>query len=421
MQTLAVKQNGYRTKSILQPVQDETTTKRVFLSPPHMSGLELEMVRDAFQSNWIAPLGPDVDAFEQEVAQLIGVKYAVALSSGTAAIHLALRLLDVSHGDTVICPTLTFAATANPIIYEGGIPIFIDCDRKTWNIDPNLLYEELKSAARRNKLPRAVITVDLYGQSADYDDICAICAEYDIPVIEDAAEALGATYKGKMVGGFGKFGIFSFNGNKIITTSGGGMLVSKEGGLIERAVFLASQARDPLPYYQHSTIGYNYRLSNILAAVGRAQLRVLPERVAARQRNFKNYVAALSDLPGIDFIPLAEYGISNCWLTCITIDPQLFGSTPEELQMAMEAVNIEPRRTWKPLHLQPVFSSYRVRGGQVSKDIFERGLCLPSGSNLSEEDFDRVVNFLRDWFYSKNGVKRARGSIAINSNGKCSD
>jgi pyridoxal phosphate-dependent aminotransferase EpsN len=368
---------------------------RIYLSPPHLGEGELKLVREAFASNWIAPLGPQIDAFEQEFAELIGVKSAVALSSGTAALHLALHITGVKPGDEVLCSTLTFSASANPIVYEGGSPVFIDSNRVTWNMDPELLEEELKACARRGKLPRAVIVVDLYGQSADYRPILEACSAYGVPVIEDAAEALGAVYQGKLVGRFGKLGVFSFNGNKIITTSGGGMLVSEDGALIEQARFLATQARDPAPHYQHSTIGYNYRMSNVLAAIGRGQLKVLPDRVAARRRNYAYYQASLGDLPGLELMPRASYGHPNCWLTCITVDPKAFGATREEIRKALEAENIEARPVWKPLHLQPVFAECRVRGGAVAEELFERGLCLPSGSSLTQAELDRVIGVVR--------------------------
>jgi pyridoxal phosphate-dependent aminotransferase EpsN len=363
---------------------------RVYLSPPHMGEAELELVKEAFASNWIAPLGPHVDAFEKEFAEYLGVPHAAALSSGTAAIHLALRLLGLRPGDEVLCSTLTFVASANPIVYEGGTPVFIDSEPASWNMDPALLGEELDACAARGRLPRAVIVVDLYGQSADYDPILNACARYGVPVIQDSAEALGATYKGRKAGTQGRCGIFSFNGNKIITTSGGGMLVSEDGALVERARFLATQARDPAPHYQHSTVGFNYRLSNVLAGIGRGQLRVLAERIAARRRNFERYKAVLDQVSGIEFMPMAAYGEANYWLTCITIDPEKFGATREEVRVALASRNVEARPVWKPLHLQPVFAHCRVRGGPVAEAVFERGLCLPSGSSLTDADFDRV-------------------------------
>jgi len=369
---------------------------RVYLSSPHMSGEELELVKDAFASNWIAPLGPHVNAFETELADYVGVPHAAALSSGTAAIHLALRLLQVQPGDAVLCSSLTFSASANPIVYEGAVPVFIDSELETWNMDPALLREELRECADRGKLPKAVISVDLYGQCADYDPILEACAQYNVPLIEDAAEALGASYKGKNAGAFGKFGVFSFNGNKIITTSGGGMLVSDDAELIQRARFLATQARDPAPHFQHSQIGYNYRLSNVLAAIGRGQLQVLPDRIAARRRNFTRYYELLSPLPGINFMPISQNGEPNYWLTCITVDHEAFGATREDLRLALERENIESRPVWKPMHMQPVFAGCCMRGGAIAESIFERGLCLPSGSNLSEEDLQRVISIVHN-------------------------
>lgn len=366
------------------------TEPRIYLSPPHMSEAELELVKGAFASNWIAPLGPDVDAFERELAAYLGIENAAALSSGTAAIHLALRLLGLRPGDEVICPTLTFVATANPIVYEGGTPVFIDSEEAIWNMDPILLCEELDECAANGRLPRAVIVVDLYGQSANYEPILDACARYDVPIIQDSAEALGATYKGRKVGTQGRCGIFSFNGNKIITTSGGGMLVSDNLELIEHARFLATQARDPAPHYQHSTIGFNYRMSNVLAAIGRGQLRVVSERIAARRRNFERYKAVLGAAPGIAFIPPASYGEPNYWLTCITIDPKKFGATREDIRLALASHSIEARPVWKPLHLQPVFEHCRVRGGSVAETLFASGLCLPSGSSLTDREHDRV-------------------------------
>lgn len=377
-------------------VEIKKSEPRIYLSQPHMGETELELVKDAFASNWIAPLGPHVDAFEQEIATYIGVGHAAALSSGTAAIHLALRLLGLRPGEGVICPTLTFAASANPIVYEGGTPVFIDAEETSWNMDPTLLREELNECAANGRLPRAVIVVDLYGQSANYEPILDACARYNVPIIQDSAEALGATYKGRKVGTQGCCGIFSFNGNKIITTSGGGMLVSDSADLIERARFLAMQARDPAPHYQHSTIGFNYRMSNVLAAIGRGQLRVLDERIAARRRNFERYRAALGAAPGIVFMPLAFYGVPNYWLTGVTIDPKKFGATPEEVRLALADHNIEARPVWKPLHLQPVFAHCRVRGGSVAETLFSRGLCLPSGSSLTEAELDRVCTIVLD-------------------------
>ena len=371
-------------------------SKRIYLSSPHMSGREQELVLDAFASNWIAPLGPHVDGFEREVADYVGVSHAAALSSGTAAIHLALRLLEVAPGDEVICSSFTFSASANPIMYEGAQPVFIDSETKTWNMDANLLRAELADCAKRGKLPKAVVVVDLYGQCADYDAIEAVCAEYEVPIVEDAAEALGASYKNRMAGSFGKFGVFSFNGNKIITTSGGGMLVSDDAEMIQKCRFLATQARDAAPHFQHSHVGYNYRMSNMLAAIGRGQLEVLPQRIAARKHNFESYKQELSSLPGVEFMPISDEGKANYWLTCITIDPQLFGANREDIRLALERHNIESRPLWKPMHLQPVFADCRMRDGNVSGPLFENGLCLPSGSNLDVADVERVISIIRD-------------------------
>jgi pyridoxal phosphate-dependent aminotransferase EpsN len=356
-----------------------------------MGGEERKLLAEAFDSNWIAPLGPHVDAFERELASRTGVGYAAALSSGTAALHLALRILGVGPGDEVIAPTLTFSATVNPILYEGARPVFIDSSRESWTLDPALLEAELEAAARRGKLPRAVIAVDLYGQCADYDPIVAACARYGVPIVEDAAEALGATYAGRPAGSLGAMGVFSFNGNKIITTSGGGMLLSDRKELVERARFLATQARDPAPWYQHSELGFNYRLSNLLAAVGRGQLRVLDQRIARRRAVNALYRRLLGGLPGLTFMPEAEYGVSNGWLTAITLDRAAFGADPEAVRLRLERRDIESRPVWKPMHLQPVFSGFRARGGAVAADLFARGLCLPSGSSMSDEDVARVA------------------------------
>ena len=367
---------------------------RIYLSPPHVFGDERALVADAIDSNWIAPLGPHVDAFETEVCAAVDVPHAVSLSSGTAGLHLAMRLLDVQPGDEVICPSLTFSASANPITYERTTPVFVDCDAM-WTLDAGLLEDALKAANERGRRMKAVIAVDLYGQCADYETIRAICDRFGVPLVEDAAEALGASHRGRPAGGFGRLGVFSFNGNKIITTSGGGMLVSHDKTLTDRARFLATQARDAAPHYEHSVVGFNYRLSNILAAVGRAQLRTLRERVHMRRAIFDRYVSALADLPGIAFMPEAPYGFSNRWLTCITIDAARFGRTREEVRIALEAENIESRPIWKPMHRQPVFSGCRMYGGQVSERLFERGLCLPSGSSLTAADQARVISIVR--------------------------
>jgi dTDP-4-amino-4,6-dideoxygalactose transaminase len=371
-------------------------TKRIYLSPPHMGTAERELLLDAFDSNWIAPLGPHVDAFEREFCDTVGVPHAAALSSGTAAIHLALLMLGVGPGDEVLVSSFTFAATANAVTYLAAIPVFIDSDRETWNMDPGLLEEELAGCARRGTLPKAVIAVDLYGQCADYDPILAVCGRYGVPLVEDAAEALGATYKGKPAGSFGAAAAFSFNGNKIITTSGGGMLVSTEAGLVERARNLSQQARDPAPHFQHSKIGYNYRMSNLLAAVGRGQLKILQDRVSRKREIFRYYKGTLGGLPGLTFMPEAGYGCSNRWLTCTLVDPARFDATREDIRLALERENIESRPLWKPMHLQPVFKDCRIRGGAVSEELFERGLCLPSGTALRDEDLERIAGIVRN-------------------------
>ena len=363
---------------------------RVYLSPPHVFGEERALVDEAFSSNWIAPLGPHVDAFEKEFSCTVAVPHAVALSSGTAGLHLAMRLLDVNSGDEVICSSLTFSASANPIVYERATPVFVDCDG-TWTMDPNLLEDALESAQRRGARTRCVVVVDLYGQCADYDAISGICDRFGVPLVEDAAEALGATYRGRPSGGFGRLGVFSFNGNKIVTTSGGGMLVSADKTLVDRARFLATQARDPAAHYEHTTVGFNYRLSNVLAAIGRGQLRSLPQRVAIRRRIFETYVEGLGSLPGTAFMPEAAYGTGSRWLTCLTIDPAAFGATREHVRLALESENIESRPIWKPMHMPPVFAGCRVHGGGVSERLFELGLCLPSGSSLSDEDQGRII------------------------------
>jgi pyridoxal phosphate-dependent aminotransferase EpsN len=304
---------------------------------------------------------------------------------------IALRVLKLRRGDEVLCSTFTFAATANAIMYEGGRPVFIDSDRKTWNMDPRLLRAELERLARRRRLPRAVIAVDLYGQCADMGPIAAACRRYGVPLIEDAAEALGATYKGKSAGSFGWANVFSFNGNKIITTGGGGMLATSDEALARQARFLATQARDPAPHYQHSQVGFNYRLSSVLASIGLGQLSVLDQRVAARRRNFAYYKKALGVIPGLSFMPEAAYGRSTRWLTCMLVDPQAFGASRKDIRLALEAQNIEARPLWKPMHLQPVFKASRAVGRSVSEELFENGLCLPSGSSLTRRDLQRVV------------------------------
>jgi dTDP-4-amino-4,6-dideoxygalactose transaminase len=368
---------------------------RVYLSPPEVGPEERRMLLDAFDSNWIAPLGPDVDAFEAEFAARIGVGHAVALSSGTAALHLALLLVGVTSGDEVLVPSFTFVATANAVVYLGATPVFVDCSPDTWTMDPDLVAEDLDRRAASGRLPAAVVTVDLYGQACDYDRLQAACDRHGVPLVEDAAEALGGTYRGRAAGAFGRMGVFSFNGNKIITTSGGGMLVTESAAEAERARYLATQAREPFPHYEHTTIGYNYRLSNLLAALGRAQLAGLDSRITRRRAINGRYREALTDLPGVGFMPVADYGEPNYWLTCVTVDPDRFGVDRETIRLALERHDIEARPTWKPLHLQPVFAGNDKVGGSVCAGIFDRGLCLPSGSALSGADQARVVDVFR--------------------------
>jgi dTDP-4-amino-4,6-dideoxygalactose transaminase len=365
---------------------------RIYLSPPDMSDRERASLMAAFDSNWIAPLGPEVDAFERELAARTGVSSAAALSSGTAALHLALVLLDVGPGDEVWTSTLTFAATANAIRYVSATPVFIDSEPASWNMDPSLLREALQDAAVRGSLPKAVIAVDLYGQCADYDAILAACLEHGVPVIEDAAEALGATYRDRPAGSFGAIGALSFNGNKIITTSGGGALVSDDAALVARARHLASQAKQATTHYEHEEVGYNYRLSNLLAALGRAQLARLDGFVERRREINRRYRAALQGVDGIAFLPEAPGGRSTCWLTCVLLDEKRLGAGPNAIREHLETRNVEARPVWKPMHLQPAYRGCRVIGGAIAEDLFHRGLCLPSGSALSEEAQERVLD-----------------------------
>jgi dTDP-4-amino-4,6-dideoxygalactose transaminase len=370
--------------------------QRIYLSSPHIGDQEQAFVAEAFATNWVSPVGPHLDAFEREFCSVVGAGHAVALSSGTAALHLALRLAGVGHGDEVIVSTFTFAASVNPILYEGATPVFIDSERRSWNMDPALLEDELRRRAARNKLPKAVVVVHLYGQSADINAIAAACGRYGVTLLEDAAEALGSSYHGRAPGTFGKAGIYSFNGNKIITTSGGGMLVTDDEQLAAHARKLATQARESAPHYEHVELGYNYRLSNVLAGIGRGQLRVLESRVAARRQNFEYYVANLGGLDGVNFMPEALWGRHTRWLTTLTIDPARFGVDREVVRHALEAQNIEARPVWKPMHCQPVFRQYESIGGGVAEELFEKGLCLPSGSNLTRDDLARVVTIVGD-------------------------
>ncbi len=371
---------------------DFMNLKKIWLSSPHMSGEELKYIQEAFDTNWIAPLGPHVDAFENEVANFVGVKHAAALMSGTAAIHLALVMLGVGSGDEVICQSFTFSASANPIIYQHATPVFVDSETDTWNMDPNLLEEAIKDRILKGRKPKAVILVHLYGQPAKLDEIVQICNRYEIPLIEDAAEALGSEYKAKKAGSFGKFGILSFNGNKIITTSGGGMLISNDEDIIQKARFLSTQARDDAPHYEHTHIGYNYRMSNVLAAIGRGQMSVLQKRIEQRRSVFEHYKTVLSDLPGIHFQPEYKGTLSNRWLTALTIDPKLSKVDREKVRLELAKKNIESRPLWKPMHLQPVFKGVPAYINGTSELLFKNGLCLPSGSNLVRKEIELIID-----------------------------
>ncbi|NQU80851.1 MAG: DegT/DnrJ/EryC1/StrS family aminotransferase [Bacteroidetes bacterium] len=368
--------------------------KRIYLSSPHMSdeGYELQYVKEAFGTNWIAPLGPNVDNFEKEFAEKVGVKHAAALSSGTAAIHLALKAVGVEEGDFVFCQSLTFSATVNPVIYQHAIPVFIDSDLETWNMCPKALAQAFEKYKNMGKLPKAVIVVHLYGLAADIDKIVEICNAYDVPLIEDAAESLGTTYKGKHTGTLGDYGIFSFNGNKIITTSGGGMLVSKDEERITKARFWAMQARDPARHYQHSELGFNYRMSNVVAGIGRGQLKVLDKRVQKKREIFDFYRNELGSLEGVEMMPINDWNEPNCWLSCMTLNGKV---KPLDIMEALEKENIESRPIWKPMHMQPFFEKYDFIGEGVSEEVFENGVCLPSDTKLTEEVLQLVVKKIK--------------------------
>ncbi len=368
---------------------------RIYLSPPDVREAERRLLIEALDSNWVAPVGPDLTAFEEEAARVAGRAHGVALSSGTAALHLALLELGVGPGDDVVVSSFTFAASANAICYVGAQPVFVDSDGSTWNLSPDLLAEELETREREGRaLPAAVIAVDLYGQCADYDRLVPLCAERGIALIEDAAEAIGATSAGRPAGSFGEVGVLSFNGNKIITSGGGGMLVCDRPELADRARYLATQARQDAPHYEHTEVGYNYRLSNLLAAVGRGQLSTLGERIARRREIRDRYRAALADRPGIAFAPTDDEG--NAWLTCITVDPEQAGVDREGVRLDLEEKDIESRPLWKPMHLQPVFRHCPARVDGTSEQLFATGLCLPSGSGMSPDDQDRVIAALLD-------------------------
>ncbi len=372
---------------------------KIWLSSPHMGTMEQLFVKEAFDTNWIAPLGPHVNEFEADLQSFTGADHAAALSSGTAALHLALILLGVASGDEVICQSFTFSASANPIVYQGATPVFVDSEKDTWNMNPEYLEAAIADRMARGKKPKAIIAVDLYGMPAKMLEISEIANRYDIPLIEDAAEALGSHIEGKMCGTFGKLNILSFNGNKIITTSGGGALLSEDGELVARARFLATQARDNAPHYQHSQIGYNYRMSNVVAAIGRGQMHVLPGRVNKRRENFERYSKLFGEINqrgyAVKLLPEPAGFFSNRWLTTVTIDPDKNnGITREDLRLAFEADNIESRPLWKPMHLQPVFADAPFYGDGTSEELFEQGLCMPSGSNLENQDWKRIETIL---------------------------
>jgi dTDP-4-amino-4,6-dideoxygalactose transaminase len=384
-------------QSAMAPQADRRNERmaRLFLSPPHMSGKEQELIRQAFESNYIALLGPMVEAFERELAEELRVSHVLSTASGTAAIHLALRCIDIQPGDEVWASTLTFIGSIAPIVYERARPVFIDADPNTWTLDPALLSEALEAAARRNELPKAILPTDLYGQSCDLDVIVETAERYGIPVICDSAEAMGTVYRGRKAGSGALMAAYSFNGNKIITTSGGGALTSADEKLIQRARYLSTQAREPVVHYEHKEVGYNYRLSNILAAVGRAQLSVLADRVVRRRQIFQRYVDGLGDLPGISFMPEAPYGRHSRWLSVILIDAAQFGADYEGVRLVLEDHNIESRPVWKPMHRQPVFSDASTIGGAVADSFYARGLCLPSGTGMTQSDQDRVIAIVR--------------------------
>jgi pyridoxal phosphate-dependent aminotransferase EpsN len=368
--------------------------KRILLSVPHMGGNEEAYVREAFATNWLSTIGPNLTAFERAFENRVGLP-AVALASGTAALHLALRLAGAGPGDEVFCSALTFVAAANAIVYQGGVPVFLDSDRATWNLDPDVLSRALRERAAANRLPKALVVVHIYGQSADMDPILQACAEYGVAVIEDAAEAVGALYKGKPAGTLGAAGVYSFNGNKIVTTTGGGMLVSRDQAWVDKARFWSQQARDAALWYEHSELGYNYRMSNVLAGIGRGQLEVLDLRIQQRRAIAFRYRDAFADLPGVSLMPQAPYGLHTNWLSCFLIEEREFGSSRDDLIGALNAANIESRPVWKPMHLQPLYAHSEHFGGAVAEDLFRRGICLPSSSSLTDEQQLHVVNVVR--------------------------
>jgi dTDP-4-amino-4,6-dideoxygalactose transaminase len=367
-------------------------SERIFLSPPHIGETELELVKEVFDSNFIAPVGPMLESFEKAMAEYINIPHTVAVSSGTAAMHLIMRHLGIQAGDVVLASTLNFIGSVSPVVFEGGSLFFIDAESESWNIDPERLAEGIKECRQKGKNIKAVIATDLYGQCVDLDRIKGVCDKYAIPVIVDSAESLGSSYKDRPAGNGAYASIYSFNGNKIITTSGGGVVASEDKALIDHARKLSTQARDDFPYYQHSEIGFNYRMSNVLAAIGMGQLQVLDERVSRRQAINRRYRELLLGVPGISFMPSPNYGKSNCWLTVVQLDPQIVSVTPEDVRCALEKDNIETRPVWKPMHMQPVFADSQIVEGCVAESIFLNGLCLPSGTNMSDSDIERVVD-----------------------------
>lgn len=371
-------------------------SNRIYLSSPHMGGEEIHFINEAFEANWIAPVGPHISAFEEDLGRYSRAGHAVALSSGTAAIHLALILLGVEQGDEVLCSSFTFAGSSFPILYQRAVPVFIDSEKDTWNMDPELLEAAIKDRIKKGRKPKALILVHLYGMPAKLAELLKVAESYDIPVIEDAAEALGSSYHNKRLGAFGKFGIYSFNGNKIITTGGGGALLSHDNTLIEKARFLSTQARDVAVHYQHSEVGFNYRLSNIAAGIGRGQMKVLDERVNQRRSNFLFYQRELAEFEGINFVSEMENCFSNRWLTTITIDPQKIKHVDREtMRVGLEKHNIESRPLWKPMHMQPLFKDYPFYGNGISSQLFQDGLCLPSGSNLTDNQREKIIEVLK--------------------------
>ena len=382
--------------------------KKIWLASPNMGGKELEYIKEAFETNWVAPIGPHIDGFEEAICKYLNIDHSVALSCGTAAIHLALILLDVKTGDEVLCQSFTFSATVNPIVYQSAKPIFIDSEKDTWNMDPELLEVAIKDRIEKvGRKPKAVIVVHLYGQTAKIGIIQEICKRYDISLIEDAAEALGSSYNGRKLGTFGDIGILSFNGNKIITTSSGGMMVSNNEEYTNKAKFLSTQARDDAPHYEHSHIGFNYRMSNILAGIGRGQLEVLDDRVAEKRKIFKRYYDELSTINGIEFQPELKDSIGNRWLTAITVDAEKTNVTREDIRLELLKHNIESRPLWKPMHLQPIFANCKNYTTGISEELFKNGLCLPSDTNMTEEDQDRVIEII------KKIVRRGRRSASL--------